>query len=110
MTLENIKAHLLAQFHLPEEQIEIMLPSFVSALESHMNDLDLALNENSIDKIAKVGHTIKGACLNLGLEAEAEVAFEIEQRGKAKESGSDFKELVDKLHLLMDPLLENSRM
>lgn len=106
MTLEEIKEHLESQFHLPGEQVEAMLPGFIDALSSHLENLDHASEVADFALIGKGGHKIKGACLNLGIQKGAEIALEIEQKGKAGDSTADFKALVNKLHIEIDPLLK----
>jgi HPt (histidine-containing phosphotransfer) domain-containing protein len=68
-SVETIKVHLAEQFSLSEEQVEMMLPSFLATLGTHMEKLETALAENNPVLLGKIGHTIKGAFLNLGLIA-----------------------------------------
>lgn len=105
-SVEEIKVHLAEQFSLPREQIEIMLPSFISTLGTHMRNLEKALEENNPVLLGKIGHTIKGAFLNLGLQDCARIALCIEEKGKQGKSSSDFKKLVEDLRLHIGPVLE----
>jgi len=102
---EQIKLHLARQFHLPEEQIELMLPNFITALVSHLHNLQKALESKDPVAIGKAGHTIKGAFLNLGLEDCAAIAKDIEQEGKAGNKAANFRELVQELAVKMQPVL-----
>jgi HPt (histidine-containing phosphotransfer) domain-containing protein len=104
--IDNIKIYLKEQFNLPAEQIEMLLPSFIATLGSHMQHLEDALEENNPATMAKVGHTIKGAFLNLGLEDCASIALRIEERGNAGDHATNYKQLVDELRLKMNPDLE----
>lgn len=104
--IEHIKAYLKEQFNLPVEQIELLLPSFIATLGTHMQSLESALHENNPTSIGKVGHTIKGAFLNLGLEDCADIALCIEERGKAGDYSADYKRLVEDLRRKINPVLE----
>lgn len=106
ISAENIKKHLASQFNLPDEQIESMMPSFISTLGEHMHTLDKALNGNDLIQLGKAGHTIKGAFLNLGLEECAEIALDIERSGKAGNSDVDYRQKIDILHRLLKPVLQ----
>jgi HPt (histidine-containing phosphotransfer) domain-containing protein len=104
--IKHIKTYLTEQFNLPSEQIDMLLPSFISTLGTHMQNLQRALDENNPASIGKVGHTIKGAFLNLGLEDCADIALCIEERGKAGDHAADYKQLVEDLRRKIDPVLE----
>ncbi len=104
--IQNIKTYLKEQFNLPAEQIETLLPSFIATLGSHMQNLENALAENNPTTIGRVGHTIKGAFLNLGLEDCANIALCIEERGKAGDHNTNYKQLVEDLRLKVNTVLE----
>ncbi len=104
--IQHIKTYLAEQFNLQAEQIEMMLPSFISTLDMHMQSLENALEENNPISIGKVGHTIKGAFLNLGLGECADIAHRIEERGKAGDQETNYKQLVAELRLKISPVLE----
>lgn len=104
--LDQIRTHLAKQFSLQNDQIELMLPSFLAALQSHMQSLEKALEQNNPLMLGKAGHTIKGACLNLGLGDCASVALCIEERGKKGDTSIDYRRLVEDLRLRISPLLQ----
>lgn len=104
-SVENIKQHLTEQFNLPMEQVDMLLPSFLSTLGVHMCNLENALAENNPVQIGKVGHTIKGAFLNLGLQECAKIALRIEEKGREGGSSADFKRLVEDLRALISPVI-----
>jgi HPt (histidine-containing phosphotransfer) domain-containing protein len=104
--IQGIKVHLARQFSLPMEQLEMMIPGFISTLETHMRNLDGALLDNDPQLLGRAGHTIKGAFLNLGLEDCASIAIQIEERGRAGDKETDFKALVEELRLKIAPILE----
>jgi HPt (histidine-containing phosphotransfer) domain-containing protein len=103
--LEKIRVHLAEQFSLPRDQIEMMLPSFLAALASHMQNLEKALEANNPLLLGKAGHTIKGAFLNLGLGECAKVALCIEEKGKRGDTSTDYRSLIEDLRLRINPLL-----
>lgn len=106
-SVEQIKAHLAEHFSLSGEQVDTMLPSFLSTLGTHMEKLEIALAENNPIMLGKIGHTIKGAFLNLGMEDCARIALRIEEKGKQGKSSADFKKLVQDLRLQINPVLQS---
>ncbi len=104
--IQHIKTYLTKQFDLTTEQIEMMLPSFIATLGMHMQNLETALEENDPTSIGKVGHTIKGAFLNLGLEDCAGIALQIEEMGKAGNHAANLKHLVEDLRSKISTVLE----
>ena len=105
MRVEDIRVHLAEQFSLPRDQIEMMLPSFLTTLGAHMKNLENALAENNPMLLGKAGHTIKGAFLNLGLGDCAKVALCIEENGKQGDISTDYRSLVEDLRMRINPLL-----
>lgn len=103
-SIEAIRLHLIEQFHLPIEQIDMLLPSFISTLGTHMSNLEKALAENNPTQLGKLGHTIKGAFLNLGLQDCAQIARTIEEKGRQGGMSEDFTKLVEELQLLLRPI------
>lgn len=103
-SIERIKNHLAEQFSLQNDQIEMMLPSFLATLNSHMQNLEEALEQNNPVLLGKAGHTIKGAFLNLGLGECATVALRIEERGKQGDLSVDYRSLVKDLRMRITPL------
>lgn len=104
--IDQIKAHLAKQFNLPAEQIEKLMPSFIATLQTHMQNLEKAVAADNPQVIGEVGHTIKGAFLNLGLDDCAATALHIEQRGKAGDRSANYKQLFEKLHDSLLPVTE----
>lgn len=104
--VQDIRNHLAAQFNLPLEQIDSMMPSFIATLGKHMANLEQALQSGDAKLIGKVGHTIKGAFLNLGMSDCARIALTIEEKGR-NGGGSmvEFHQLVDKLRSHLSQLL-----
>lgn len=105
-SVENIRLHLTQQFNLPLEQIDMLLPSFIATLGTHMSNLENALAEKNPVLLGKVGHTIKGAFLNLGLHDCAQIALVIEEKGGHGGNIAEFGKLIEDLRLLIRPVLE----
>ena len=109
-SIRGIKNYLAEQFHLKEEQIESMLPGFISTLATHLQKLESAVDGNNPFEIGRAAHTLKGALLNLGLEECAKTALFIEEKGKTGESSTDFKKLVDDLRVRMTSLINEDNL
>ena len=77
---QRIRAYLTTTFHFSDAQLEQMLPGFFDTLRGHLAAVEKAIAED-VGQIARTAHTLKGALLNLGLEAEAAIALELEERG-----------------------------
>lgn len=92
--INQIKSYLFNQFSLSEEQVSEMLPSFIATLSGHMASLEKAFASGNLEVLGKTGHTIKGAFLNLGLADCAEIALQIERRGKEGDMSTDYARLV----------------
>ena len=102
---EMIRAHMKKQFGLSHEQIDTMLPSFMDTLAGYLKELGTHFAAGDQGEVGRVAHTTKGALLNLGLNAQAELAKHIELQAK---SGSELVELESefrKLKAALDPLL-----
>ncbi len=104
--IDSIKAHLAEQFALPAEQIEMLMPSFIATLQSHMQNLQKALEADNPLAIGEIGHTIKGAFLNLGLDDCAAIALHLEQRGKAGDRLANYQQSFEKLRDALHPIID----
>lgn len=102
--LDHIRGYLGEQFQLSPDQVKEMLPSFISILATHMDNLERSLGAGDPLIIGKAGHTIKGALLNLGLAEYAELALIIEEKGKSGDSSTDYSALVASLRRMIEPL------
>ena len=105
-SIDTIRNHLEQQYHLPNEQVEVMLPSFIKTLSNHMVDLHDALAQGDLLLLGRAGHTIKGAFLNLGLDECAQLALRIEQSGKAGDASEDYKRLIRQISTRVAPVLQ----
>lgn len=104
--INRIKEHLAEQFHLPAEQIDMLMPSFITTLQTHMASLRQALDGDNPQVIGELGHTIKGAFLNLGLDQCAAIALQIEHQGKAGDRLTNYRQLYNELHNTLRPIIE----
>ncbi len=102
---EQVKHHVCEQFQLEEEKVEAMLPTFFTTLQEHVHELEEGLQANDPAAIGRVGHMLKGALLNLGLDDMAEIAHSLEMEGKAGRSDVDFSGLVWELKEKMGGIL-----
>lgn len=103
--IEHIKSYLAEQFNLPAEQIEMLMPSFIATLGTHMQNLEDALAADNLESLGEIGHTIKGAFLNLGLVDCAGIAVHIEERGKAGDHTTNYKQLIEELRCKLQPII-----
>lgn len=103
--LEQIEGYLCEKFHLPQEQVGEMLPNFIVALASHLDNLDGALESGDLVMLGRAGHTMKGALLNLGLLDCVDIALEIEQKGKARDTSVDYRAMVGDLRKNLEVLI-----
>lgn len=106
--IDQIKTYLNNQFNLGDEQVAEMLPSFISTLASHMTNLETAFESGDLGILGKSAHTIKGAFLNLGLNDCAEIALQIERRGKAGDQSADFAHMVTSLREKIDMIINKN--
>jgi histidine phosphotransfer protein HptB len=95
--LEQIRQHLRTSYLLSDEKTAEVLPGFLSTLAEHLQRLEQIVQEGDLPAVGRVGHTVKGAFLNLGLVELAEIALIIEQGGKAENSTIDYAFLASQL-------------
>ncbi len=104
--IDHIKEHLAEQFNLPPEQIELLMPSFIETLKAHMQNLQKVLEGDNPLAIGEMGHTIKGAFLNLGLDDCAAIALRIEQQGKAGDRRANYQQMFEQLRDKLLPIIQ----
>lgn len=103
---QQIKDYLTIQFNLTEDQINSMIPGLISTLAGHMEKLEQYLEMGDLEQLGKAGHTMKGAALNLGIGKCAEIAYEIEEKGKAGEKEADFKGLIASMREIINNYID----
>ena len=94
---QDIKSHLTKQFSFSPEQVDMMLPSFISTLAGHMVNLENAVQSKNPIQLGRAAHTLKGALLNLGLSDCATIALEIEKNGKQDNAEFDYESHFNEL-------------
>ncbi len=99
---EEIKQYLVRQFSLMPEQVEELLPGLINTLSEHIQSLETALKSGDLELLGKAAHTIKGALLNLGLHECADIAYRVEEKGKAGQEDIDYRELVETIRTKLD--------
>ncbi len=97
MSVREIKKYLINQFGLPEDQVALMIPDLLSALSEHLQHLKEAYAEDDNEKLERYAHTIKGACLSIGLKECAAVAAEIEISCRGEAPPIDLSAQIDLL-------------
>lgn len=92
--LEQVKCHIREHFQLEEDKVDAMMPAFLTTLQNHMQNLENALEVNDPVTLGRLGHAMKGALLNLGLDDMADIAHAIENEGKSENGDADFTGMV----------------
>lgn len=100
---EQISTYLQEQFNLPIEQIERMIPGFIESLAGHLSRLQAAFDAADLEQVGKAAHTLKGALLNLGLHDCADLAYEIEKKGKKLQHDRELERLFGVLRDKLRP-------
>ncbi len=86
-----------------EEFFLELLTDLVVLGEENISDLHSALTENNSDAVMRLGHSLKGAAANLGVQSISDYAFQLEKKGK--EQNLDLAlELVEQLEKRLDQL------
>ncbi|MBU1138456.1 MAG: Hpt domain-containing protein [Proteobacteria bacterium] len=88
-----------------EDTVDAMLPAFLTTLQNHMQNLEDALALNDPATLGRLGHALKGALLNLGLDDLADIAHTIEIEGKSGSSDADYASMVIRLKVKMAEIL-----
>ena len=102
---EQVRKYVRVQYQLPVEKVALMLPTFLEVLKNHLNDLESVLDDGEPMAIGRVGHTLKGALLNLGLAEIAEIAASIETEGKLGNKDFEYAVLVARLREKLEEIL-----
>ena len=103
---QQIKQYLIAQFNLAEEQIDSMIPGLIKTLSDHMDNIELVLSSGDLEQLGRTGHTMKGALLNLGLRECAEIAYAIEEKGKAGDDSADYCGMIERMREIIDTYIK----
>ena len=104
--LEQITNYVCEHFQLEEDKVALMLPTFLTSLQNHLQNLEEAVGERDPEAIGRAGHALKGALLNLGLDDMAEIALKIESEGTSGNSAADYASLLKRLREKMVEILQ----
>ena len=80
---KQIEAHLIHEYNLSVDQARMMVQVGCQDIKKNLDKLKAIVVERKVDTIdydalKKVSHSLKGVLLNLGLQAEAEIAQKLE--------------------------------
>jgi HPt (histidine-containing phosphotransfer) domain-containing protein len=88
-SMEQIRSHLRKVYNLDADRIQALLPDFLQAVCSYLDEMETALTSSRED-LARAAHRVKGALASLGLRDLAKDARIIEQLARQKDrSGTD---------------------
>ncbi len=82
---DEISLFLRESFELSQEQDDEMVPQFIETLKNHVGNLETSFVDGDVSSVKKIGHTLKGALLNLGINDLAEIAKQIEHHDDSME-------------------------
>ncbi len=99
------RAYLHRTLGFPETEIDEILRVGRTALSRAMDDLERALDGDAPVSLSDAAHAVKGVLRNLGLEEEAGLARQVEERADAG-SPSGAREAVCALRRRLAPFLE----
>ncbi len=102
---QQIHSYLCTQFSLKVEQVDALLPGFLTTLATHLANVEQAWGGGELIALSKAAHTMKGALLNLGLTDAAELAQQIEIHGRENDRAIDYAALVAELRSNLADLL-----
>ncbi len=100
-----LRNHFRSIYKLADDQIDIMLASSAKSLTSSFSAIYEALDENQgLDKVYRLAHSIKGVLLNMGETQWAELAREIELAASDSEE-RDYRSMVKKIQCGVEDIL-----
>ncbi|MBB5022678.1 hybrid sensor histidine kinase/response regulator [Desulfurispira natronophila] len=100
--LEQVMAHLMETYFIPEEKIDNLLAITVRSFTSQLAEMRRALQDSDTQALATAAHTIKGALLNIGQHQWAQQAEKLEK--EAKENALNLAEAEQILSYLDEAL------
>jgi HPt (histidine-containing phosphotransfer) domain-containing protein len=102
--LAEVAEHLKNIYSLDPEQVEQMMQISASSISETLAQAKEALAAGDLDTLSATGHKAKGVLLGIGLKEEADLARQIELKGKSGEE-ADYSGLLDRLEAGLQPLL-----
>lgn len=76
--IHTIRQYLTEHFELSDDQLKELLPMFIRTIHDNVRELSEYAEQNDTTRISRMGHTLKGALLNLGLNELAMIARSVE--------------------------------
>jgi CheY-like chemotaxis protein len=102
--LAEIAEHLKNIYNLDSEQVAQMTQISASSISETLAQAKEALAAGELDTLSAAGHKAKGVLLGIGLQEAADLARQIELKGKSGEK-ADYSVLLDRLEEGLRPLL-----
>ncbi|WP_038055920.1 Hpt domain-containing protein [Thermodesulfobacterium hydrogeniphilum] len=103
--IKKVEQVLSKELDLEEDELKEFIQLAKDSLKSNFSELDMALNKDDKEMIAKKAHTIKGVLLNLGLEEEANLAKKIELEAKSNVNKEKIEKMIEKLKEALKELI-----
>jgi HPt (histidine-containing phosphotransfer) domain-containing protein len=102
-SMEQIRSHLRKVYNLDADRIQALLPDFLLALCSYLDEMETALtgSSSSREDLARAAHRVKGALANLGLRELAKDARIIEQLARQKDKAGTDREITGQVRDLV---------
>ena len=109
--LDRVRAHLQTTYSLAPEQIEHLLQVSLTSLSTTLARAMQANDRDAVETLSSCCHALKGSLLNLGLQKQAAMASELEEKAATMSHSKrekHLKQLADMLTDLLDPDLVSS--
>lgn len=105
LLIDQILSHVCEQYRLPVETVKPMLSNFVSVIQNHMNSLAAIVDSDDLSDIARKGHALKGALLNMGLTEAAAIAENVERAAGDGRRDLDYAVLWQQMQKMLEEIL-----
>jgi len=103
----KVAAHLSETYQLEPDQVKQMVQISADSISETLGQAREVLAADDLAALSAAGHKVKGVLLGIGLEEAAELARQVELKGKAGET-ADYGGLLDLLEEGLRPLLAQS--
>lgn len=100
----KVSVHLSEMYQLEPDQVEQMVQISAVSISETLGQAREALSSGEMATLSAAGHKAKGVLLGIGLDKAAELARQVELKGKAGEA-ADYGGLLDRLEEELRPLL-----
>ncbi|MGR0480486.1 MAG: PAS domain S-box protein [Candidatus Electronema sp. V4] len=100
----KVAAHLSEMYQLEPDQVEQMVQISADSISETLGQAKEALATGELAALSAAGHKVKGVLLGIGLNEAAELARQVELKGKTGEA-ADYGRLLDQLEEGLRPLL-----